>query len=139
MTVKRQMAAALPMLLQTPVTDPVHTMLGQQGKELDINEQTNMVFDIAGWKDKKDVIIDMTPEDEQRFAMQNPAVQKMLQQQQAPQGQTNSKLTIIDSENSARAFLELLRRTIEKRGESQTRGRYSRKSGPTRNNLIAGK
>lgn len=120
MTVKRQMAAALPMLLQTPVTDPVHTMLGQQGKELDINEQTNMVFDIAGWKDKKDVIIDMTPEDEQRFAMQNPAVQKMLQQQQAPQGQTNSKLTIIDSENSARAFLELLRRTIEKRGESQT-------------------
>jgi hypothetical protein len=119
MQVKRQMAQALPMLLQTLVTDPVHTMLGQQGMKLDINELTNMVFDVAGWKNKKDVIVKMTDEDQQRAAMSNPAVQKMLQQQQAQQGQTNSKLTVLDSENSARAFRELMRQTIEKSGESE--------------------
>jgi len=65
------------------------------------------------------VIVKMTDEDQQRAAMSNPAVQKMLQQQQAQQGQTNSKLTVLDSENSARAFRELMRQTIEKSGESE--------------------
>jgi len=117
---RRQMAAALPMLLQTLVTDPVHTMLTQQGKKVDVNELINMVFDVSGWQNKKDVILDMTPEDQQRAAMGNPAVQQMLAQQQKGQQDLNSKLSVVDSENAARAFRELLRQSIEKSGESET-------------------
>jgi len=117
---RRQMAAALPMLVQTLVTDPVHTMLTQQGKKVDVNELINMVFDVSGWQNKKDVILDMSPEDQQRAAMSNPAVQQMLAQKQQGQQDLNSKLSVVDSENAARAFRELMRQSIEKSGESET-------------------
>jgi len=119
MQTRRQQAAAMPLLMQTLLTDPMHSMLTQQGVKVDVNELVNMLFDTTGWKNKKDVIVPMSPEDEQRSAMSNPAVQKMLAQKQQQQGQTNSKLQVLDSENSARAFREVLRQVLEKNSESE--------------------
>ena len=51
--------------------------------------------------------------------MQNPAVQKMLADKQAQAGQTDSKLQVLDSENSARAFREIMRQVLEKSGTSE--------------------
>jgi hypothetical protein len=61
----------------------------------------------------------MTPEDEQRAAMQIPAVQQIGVQKQKQAGETDSKLQVVDAENSARAYRELQRQVIEKAGESE--------------------
>jgi len=116
---RRQMAQSLPMLTQLLITDPMHSMLTQQGLKLDVNELVNMYMDVSRWQNKADLIVQMTPEDEQRSAMQNPGVQKMLAQQQEQQGDLNNKLSVVDSENAARAFRELMRQAMEKSGESE--------------------
>ena len=58
MTSRQRMAQSLPMLLQSLLTDPMHQMLTQQGKKVDVNEAVNMWFDIAGWKNKATLIAD---------------------------------------------------------------------------------
>jgi hypothetical protein len=119
MAAKRNMAQSLPMLTQMLVTDPMHTMLQAQGKKLNVVELVKMWFDVSGWKNYANVILDMTPEDEQRAAMQNPAVQQIGVQKQKQAGETDSKLQVVDAENSARAYRELQRQVIEKAGESE--------------------
>lgn len=114
MMVRQRMAQALPMMLQSFLTDPMHTMLTQQGKKLDINELVNMYYDINGWRNKNSLIVDMSPEDQQRAAVQNPAMQKMMVDKAKTQNQTNSKLQILDSDNAARAYREVQRQIIDR-------------------------
>lgn len=109
MVARQRMAQSLPMLAQSLLTEPLHTMLTQQNKKLDVNELVRMWFDISGWKNKTSLIVDMTQEDQQRAAAQNPANQKIAVQNAKLQGETNSKLQILDSDNAARAYREINR------------------------------
>ncbi len=113
MVVRQRMAQALPMLLQSLLTDPMHTMLTQQGMKVDVNEAINMWFDVVGWKNKASLIVAMTPEDQQRAAASNPMLIKqqgeMAKQKQAGQ----DKLSAIDADNAGRAYREVQRQVIQ--------------------------
>ncbi len=119
MVARQRMAQSLPMLAQSLLTDPMHQMLGAQGKKIDINELVNMWFDISGWKNKSSLIVDMTAEDQQRAAVQNPAMQKMMVDKAKIQGQTDSKLQVQDSDNAARAYREVNRQVIQQELKNQ--------------------
>lgn len=113
MGARQRMAQSLPMMAQTFLTDPMHQMLQAQGKKLNVDELANMWFQISGWKNKSSLIVDMTPEDQQRAAMENPAVQKMMADKANIAAQTQSKLQIQDSDNAARAYREVNRQVIQ--------------------------
>jgi hypothetical protein len=114
MVARQRMAQSLPILAQSLLTDPMHAMLSQQGKKLEVNELVNMWFDISGWKSKSSLIVDMTEEDKTRLAMQNPAMQQMMAQKAKTQAETDSKLQILDADNAARAYREINRQLLEK-------------------------
>jgi hypothetical protein len=111
---RRQMAQSLPFISQVLLTDPVHSMLQAAGQKIDIREIVSMYFDVSGWRNKRDVVKDMTPEDEQRVAMQNPAVQQALLAQQKAKLDQDTKLRVIDAENTGQAYREIQRQVIEK-------------------------
>jgi protein required for attachment to host cells len=113
MVAKQRMAQSLPMMAQTFLTDPMHQMLQAQNKKIDVNELANMWFDISGWKNKASLIVDMTPEEKQQAAMNNPAAQKMQSEQQMLAAKTNAQLQIQDSDNAARAYREVQRQIIQ--------------------------
>jgi hypothetical protein len=113
MVARQRMAQSLPLLAQALLTDPIHSMLQMQGMKLDVNELINMWFDISGWRNKNDLVVPMNDEDKERMAQMNPGVQQTQTNAAKIAGQTNSKLQVIDADNSARAFREMERATLE--------------------------
>jgi hypothetical protein len=79
-----------------------------------------MFFEIADWKNYNDVIVEMTPEDEQRWKASQPgaAVQQQLAAKAQLQQQSfEQKQQLTDQENIARAAREVLRQGFEKASE----------------------
>jgi hypothetical protein len=68
------MAQSLPLLFQFITTEPVMNALAEQGRKVNFAELVNMVFDVSGWPNKTDVVVPMTPQEQQRRLMNNPAV-----------------------------------------------------------------
>lgn len=79
---RRAMAQSLPILAEMILSGPVSEALPQIGMKVDYNEFINMVFQVAGWRNKSSLIVPMTVQDEQRQAMNNPAVQQLIAQRQ---------------------------------------------------------
>ena len=63
-----------PLLFQFITTEPVMNALAEQGKKVNFGELVNMVFDVSGWPNKTDVVVAMTPQEQQRRLMNNPVV-----------------------------------------------------------------
>lgn len=111
MIAKQRMAQALPSLI-TFLTNPETTQqLAISNKKVDIVELVQMVFTTADWANEKDVILDMTPQDEQRQqALQQGAQQSKLQGQSSLQDQKFQQQQILDDQsNTARAARDILR------------------------------
>jgi hypothetical protein len=113
MVARQRMAQSLPILATSLLTDPMHQMLTAQGKKVDINELVNMWMDVSGWKNKSALIIDMTEEDEQRAAMQNPGVQQVMANQKKQAGKTDSDLQKIDAQGSVDTTRDLIRQNAK--------------------------
>lgn len=114
MTARQRMAQALPMIMQSILTDPMHSMLTQQGKKVDVNELINMYFDVIGWRNKTALVTDMTPEDQQRAMATNPAVINANAAAQRQNANIQGKLAAIDSDNAGRAYREVMRQVIDR-------------------------
>jgi hypothetical protein len=71
---RSSMAQSLPLLFQFITNEPVIAALAEQGRKVNFGELVNMVFDVSGWPNKTDVIVAMTPQEQQRRLMNNPAV-----------------------------------------------------------------
>ena len=107
----------LPLLFQYLLTQPVMDALPQEGKKINIGELVNTLFDVTGFKNKQNIITDMTPEDEQRAQQNSPAAQQAAQQQaqqQQGQQQQSDKMQLLQTENSNRAGRDVLKELIAK-------------------------
>lgn len=107
----------LPLLFQYLLTQPVMDALTQEGKKINIGELVNTLFDVTGFKNKQNIITDMTPEDEQRAQQNSPAAQQAAQQQaqqQQGQQQQSDKMQLLQTENSNRAGRDVLKELIAK-------------------------
>jgi hypothetical protein len=122
MAARQKMAQAMPILFQLVGNPAMTEQLTIQGKKVDFLELTHMLFESSEWKNWRDVIVDMTPQDQQRAQQNSPAAKMQMQmqaQQQQAQTQQSNKLDLIDSENQARAGREVLRAALEKASEPE--------------------
>jgi hypothetical protein len=83
---RARMAQALPFLLEVFGNQALVGQMGQIGWKVNVLELTNMVMDVSGWKNKRDLITPMTDQEKQAMQQQNPQAVKaqagsqMLQQ-----------------------------------------------------------
>jgi hypothetical protein len=120
MQARRNMAQALPILVQFLTNQQTTEQLAVAGYRVDVVEIMRMFFEVSDWKNFKDVVVPMSPQDQQRHAAMNPAAQMVAKQQADLQGKMqlgdqakNNKLEIVDAENIARAGREVLRHSLE--------------------------
>lgn len=118
---RRNMAQSLPIMIQFLTNQQTENQLSLQGKKIDIVEVLRMMFEVSDWKNFNDVVLEMTPQDQQRWQqMQTGAQQAQLQGKLALQKQqTADKSALIDQENISRAGREVLRQTMEKAMEPE--------------------
>jgi hypothetical protein len=117
---RRTMTQGLPMLIQFLQAQPIVSALAIEKKKVSVEELIRMFFEIADWKNYNDVIVEMTPEDEQRWKASQPgaAVQQQLAAKAQLQQQSfEQKQQLTDQENIARAAREVLRQGFEKASE----------------------
>jgi len=79
---RQAMASTLPVMLQFLINEPMMRALAEQGKKVDFGEVVNMLYDVSRWPNQQSLIVPMSQEDTARNAMNNPAVQQMMAEQQ---------------------------------------------------------
>jgi hypothetical protein len=116
MTARQQMSQSLPILIQFLTNEQTLEQLATAGYRVDVVELQKMVFEVSQWKNFNDVVVKMTPEEQQRYMELN-SPQAKIQAQGQVQAQVmdkkkNDQLELIDAENQARAGREILRAAI---------------------------
>jgi hypothetical protein len=84
---RNRMAQALPFLLEVFGNQALVAQLSELGWKVNALELVRMVQDMSEWKNNRDLVIPMTPEEKQQQQMNNPAVIKA----QADASQLNQK------------------------------------------------
>jgi hypothetical protein len=133
MSARQKMAQALPILTQYLMNEQTTQQLAIAGYRVDNLEIFRMMFEVSEFKNEKDVIVKMTPEEMKRAQQNSPAAIAQIKGQQAQQAQAQkhqNNLEIVDDENIARAGREVLRATMEKASEplevtGQAGGQYN--------------
>jgi hypothetical protein len=73
---RNRMAQALPFLLEVFGNQALVQQLSETGWKVNAMELVNMVLDMSEWKNKRDLVIQMTDEEKQQMAQANPAAIK---------------------------------------------------------------
>ena len=120
---RQAMAQALPILIQYLEQNPVIQALAMEGKKIDQNQITKMVFESSGWRSYYSVVVDMTPEEKQQAQANQPGAIAQ-KQQQAAQAQLQMKLQntqeLASQNNMARSANEVLRHSFETAATPET-------------------
>jgi hypothetical protein len=88
---RARMAQALPFILEVFQNPSIISQLNATGEKVDVNELIGMVMDMSEWRNRRQLVVPMTPQEIQLSQQAtNPAAQqlqgKMALQQQAHQG-----------------------------------------------------
>lgn len=120
MQARRNMAQALPIMIQFLTNDQTTNQLAIAGFRVDVVEIMRMFFEVSDWKNFNDVVVQMTPQEKQQHMAMQPGVQAQQKQESQMKGQMqmqeqkkNNSSELIDQENIARAGREVLRHTLE--------------------------
>jgi hypothetical protein len=73
---RNRMAQALPFLLEVFGNQALVSQLSETGWKVNAMELVNMVLDMSEWKNKRDLVVPMTPEEKQSQQQNNPAAVK---------------------------------------------------------------
>lgn len=76
-----RMAQALPFLLEVFGNQQLLSQLSQTGWKVNVLEITNMVMDVSGWKNRRDLVVEMTDQEKQMLMQQSQATQEANSQQ----------------------------------------------------------
>jgi len=117
MQAKRAMQAQLPVIIQFLTNEQTTQQLAIAGYRVDVLQLMRDMYQVGEWKDAADVIVKMSPDEQQRAQQNSPAAitqMKVQGAQQQQQQQQNDKLEVVDAENVARAGREVLRSALEK-------------------------
>ena len=92
---KNKMAQALPFLMEVFSNQAIVQQLSETGWKVDVMELVTMILEMSEWKNKRDLVVKMTPEE----------VQTRQQQQQAAV-QANSKVELLHQKQQGDMQLE---------------------------------
>jgi hypothetical protein len=73
---KNKMAQALPFLLEVFGNQALVQQLSQTGWKVNAMELVSMILEMSEWKNKRDLVVMMTPQEQQSMQQQNPAAAK---------------------------------------------------------------
>jgi hypothetical protein len=109
---RKGMAAMIPMFMNLFGQPSLGNLLGVQAKKVDFVEFLEQCGDVTGWP-MDDIIVDMTPEDQQRQAMSNPAVVNAQAKEKQQATDQNNKLEQIQAKGEASAGVQVIRHVLK--------------------------
>jgi hypothetical protein len=120
MQARRNMAQALPILVQFLTNEQTTEQLAVAGYRVDVPEIMRMFFEVSDWKNFNDVVVKMNAEEQQRYQSMLPAAQANARTQTQIQAQRQMMdqkhqhaMELVDLENMDRAGREVLRHDLE--------------------------
>lgn len=122
MQTRRNMAQALPIITQFLSNPETGQQLGTQKLKVDYAELIRLQFEAADIKEFKDIIVPMSPEEDQRWQMTTPAAKAQAQAQsqaQLEQQKFEHQQELSDAENTARAARDVLREEFKRAVEPE--------------------
>ena len=98
---KKAMAQALPLLVQIFENAPLVQQLNATGYVVDVRLLLEMFMEISEWKDGRELIRLMTPQERQNYQAANPGMQRVQGQLAAIGARHQAKAEEIDQQNEA--------------------------------------
>lgn len=105
---KKAMAQALPLMVQIFENMPLIQQLNATGYVVDVKLLLEMFMEVSEWKDARELIRPMTPQESQRYQQANPGLQKVQGQIAAIGARHQAKSAEIDQQNEAKLAQEML-------------------------------
>lgn len=105
---KKAMAQALPLMVQIFENMPLIQQLNATGYVVDVKLLLEMFMEVSEWKDARELIRPMTPQESQRYQQNNPGLQKVQGQIAAIGARHQAKSAEIDQQNEAKLAQEML-------------------------------
>lgn len=115
---RARMAQALPFLLEIFGNQALVQQLSQVGWKVNVLEVTNMVMDVSGWPNRRDLIVKMTDEEKQAMQQQNPAAIAAQAKQQDTQQKHQNDMELEDEKIKGRITAQTLKQQHGKLVES---------------------
>lgn len=109
-----RMAQALPFLLEVFGNQALIGQLGEMGWKVNAMELVNMVLDMSEWKNKRDLIVPMTPQEQQSMVQQNPEVIKAQAQAASQQQSEQFQMALEDKKIAGRIAAKTVTGTQQK-------------------------
>ena len=108
---RNRMAQALPFLLEVLGNQALVQQLGQTGWKVNALELVNMVLDMSEWKNQKDLIVQMTPQEAQMMVAQSPGVVKAQAASAAQQQDQQFQMALEDKKIAGRIAVDAVDKT----------------------------
>jgi hypothetical protein len=105
---KKAMAQALPLLIQVFETAPLIQQLNSLGWMVDVKQFLDMFMEVSEWKNARQLIRRMTPQEAQQHQQNNPGQQRVQGQIAAIGARHQAKAAEIDQQNEAKVAEDLL-------------------------------
>jgi hypothetical protein len=99
---RNRMAQALPFLLEVFGNQALVSQLAQTGWKVNAQELVQMVLDVSEWKNQNDLIVQMTPQEMQTMAAQNPEAIKAQAQAAQQQNDQQFQMALEDKKIAGR-------------------------------------
>ncbi|HET6220188.1 MAG TPA: hypothetical protein VFE27_24380 [Acidobacteriaceae bacterium] len=105
---KKAMAQALPLMVQIFENQPLVQQLNATGYMVDVKLLLEMFMEVSEWKDARELIRPMTPQEQQKYAQNNPGLQRVQGQIAAIGARHNAKSAEIDQSKEADLAKDLM-------------------------------
>jgi hypothetical protein len=109
---RRSQAQLVPLYMQMFGAEPVQQSLTQQGQKVDYVEFVKQAASITGW-DAETFIVPMTPEDQQRAMMMNPAILKAQADKEILAQKQDNALELVDAQGMAKAGVKVIDHSLK--------------------------
>lgn len=105
---KKAMAQALPYMVTILENPHLVQQLNAMGWAVDVKELFEMFLEMSEWKNNRNVIRPMTPQEKSQFEKMNPGLQKLQEQQGLVEAKHKAKAAEIDQQQEARLAHDLV-------------------------------
>lgn len=105
---KKAMAQALPLMVQIFENQPLVMQLNATGYVVDVKMLLEMFMEVSEWKNARELIRPMTPQEQQKYQAANPGLQRAQGQIAAIGARHQAKSAEIDQQNEADLAKDML-------------------------------
>jgi hypothetical protein len=108
---KNKMAQTLPFLMEVFTNQAIVGQLSDTGWKVDVNELINMIMDMSEWKNRRDLVVQMTPQELQQKQAASQAVQQADSKQSLLQQKQQGDLQMEDKKIAGRVAVTTIKQT----------------------------